>query len=327
MILRSLPRPQGSLVVARSRLSRRSSTLTRTSPLSHPLKTRPRWQAPVPCQRHLATRPSVAEGHYLPRLAHDNVFKTQGIPGLLTPESFDMAWTQYQSMMIDKLNSLTQGTADASTRVQALVEKYARSTQHAALFNCASMAFNNQFCFSGLTPNPSPPSAGMLAQIEHSFSSLSTLRAELIATAGAMFGPGFVWVVKANDTGALKILATYLAGSPLPRAHPRAQSMDLNTQTNPFGRYGDPAGLNSPGRQAGAGAGGYDATPVLGVSTWQHTYLRDYGVAGKEKFLEKWWEKVDWSVVEMLARDAGPERRVGTAGVLQSSFNKMGGRW
>ncbi|KAL9006632.1 MAG: hypothetical protein Q9188_000592 [Gyalolechia gomerana] len=36
---------------------------------------------------------------------------------------------------------------------------------------------------------------------------------------------------------------------------------------------------------------------LLGVSTWEHVWLRDWGIAGKRKFLEAWWEKIDWEVV------------------------------
>jgi Fe-Mn family superoxide dismutase len=34
---------------------------------------------------------------------------TDGVPGLLSPAAFDMAWTQYQSLMVEKLNVLTAG--------------------------------------------------------------------------------------------------------------------------------------------------------------------------------------------------------------------------
>ncbi|KAL8703059.1 MAG: hypothetical protein Q9201_003759 [Fulgogasparrea decipioides] len=36
---------------------------------------------------------------------------------------------------------------------------------------------------------------------------------------------------------------------------------------------------------------------LLGVSTWEHVWLWDWGIAGKRKFLEGWWEKIDWEVV------------------------------
>ncbi|KAL9605169.1 MAG: hypothetical protein Q9219_000103 [cf. Caloplaca sp. 3 TL-2023] len=36
---------------------------------------------------------------------------------------------------------------------------------------------------------------------------------------------------------------------------------------------------------------------LLGVSTWEHVWLRDWGIAGKRRFLEAWWEKIDWEIV------------------------------
>ncbi|KAL8787829.1 MAG: hypothetical protein Q9213_002016 [Squamulea squamosa] len=48
---------------------------------------------------------------------------------------------------------------------------------------------------------------------------------------------------------------------------------------------------------------------LLGVSTWEHVWLRDWGITGKRKFLEAWWEKVDWEKV--FARSgfgSGPRR-------------------
>ena len=44
--------------------------------------------------------------------------------------------------------------------------------------------------------------------------------------------------------------------------------------------------------------GGQDLEVLLGVNMWEHVWLRDYGFAGKRQFLEKWWDKVDWAVVE-----------------------------
>lgn len=50
-----------------------------------------------------ATRRSL---HSLPGLSHE--FKN-GVPGLLSSDGYDMAWTQYQSLMLEKLNSLVAG--------------------------------------------------------------------------------------------------------------------------------------------------------------------------------------------------------------------------
>lgn len=55
--------------------------------------------------------------------------------------------------------------------------------------------------------------------------------------------------------------------------------------------------------------GGYSSYPILCVNTWEHAYLRDYGIGGKRAYLERWWDRVDWAVVERNAKVYGPERR------------------
>lgn len=44
--------------------------------------------------------------HSLPALPH--TFR-DGVPGLLSADGYEMAWTQYQSLMLEKLNSLVAG--------------------------------------------------------------------------------------------------------------------------------------------------------------------------------------------------------------------------
>ena len=41
------------------------------------------------------------------------------------------------------------------------------------------------------------------------------------------------------------------------------------------------------------------------VSTWEHVWLRDWGVGGKAAFLDAWWDRIDWGIVE---QNAGPLR-------------------
>lgn len=224
------------------------------------------------------------------------------------------------------------GTADATTLPRALTEKYARSTDKASLFNHASMLTNNHFFFRCLTPHQSTPSKTFLADIEDSFSSLDTLRTEFIETADAMFGPGFVWMVKDSELGKMKLLCTYLAGSPFPGAHFRSQQMDMATQpaavaksspfarqpTNPTGSFGAYSRAWQ-GHQRGPGS--YNSNPVLGVNTWEHAYLRDYGIGGKRAYLERWWDRIDWAVVEENAKRFGPEAR-SVGSILNSAFRR-----
>jgi superoxide dismutase, Fe-Mn family len=307
----------------------------------------------------------------LPDLVHGDTYGEHGIDGFISPEGFDLAWTQYQSMMLEKVNVYTygmlrgapkpnppimcpihfstctyklansspslQGTSDATSRPQVLVEKYARSTDKAPLFNHASMAANNHFFFKCLSPTKTEPSTTFKADIDDSFSSYDTLRTEMIETADAMFGPGFVWIVKDHEQGKMKLLCTYLAGSPFPRAHVRAQHMDMSTfATGVHNRHSEPSntsgsfGNHSKSYWDNARApGNYSADPILGVNTWEHAYLRDYGIGGKRAYLERWWDRIDWAVVEEMARHCGPEnatRRKRPSSTLikrlNSSFNR-----
>jgi superoxide dismutase, Fe-Mn family len=46
--------------------------------------------------------------HTLPTLPHDF---SEGVPGLLSADGFDMAWNQYMKHTLDKLNALTEGAS------------------------------------------------------------------------------------------------------------------------------------------------------------------------------------------------------------------------
>ena len=135
-----------------------------------------------------------------------------------------------------------------------------------------------------------------------------------------MFGPGFVWLVKKKDNTAgfqndsLAILTTYNAGSPYPGAHFRQQPIDMATATSVVTGNTTPAQFATMQVSGSAGVmgqfskndrkgvpGGAELDVLLGVSTWEHVWLRDWGVGGKRGFLEAWWERIDWGVVEELA--------------------------
>ena len=203
---------------------------------------------------------------------------------------------------------MTSGGPWEGQDVKSLVIEMARDPTRAYVFNLASMAFNNHFFFRGINTNPdldSTPPSELLNQIKTDFSSVDTLRETFIATANAMFGPGFVWLVqiKAGGVQTLRILPTYIAGSPLSGAHYRRQSHDLNThnaeshaELNKVGAFGASA-QQGKAPKAKLPLGGTDVVPLLCVNTWEHAWLHDYGIGGKDAYLRAWWKKIDWSQV------------------------------
>lgn len=191
------------------------------------------------------------------------------------------------------------------------------------------MAHNNHFFFSGLSKTGGADKSEHMSKdlqehLEKSFGSLDSLRRELVMTAEAMFGPGFVWVVQHMDAAGpvarpFKILTTYQAGSPYPTAHWRSQGVDMNNHGG-AGEGGDivkdyfnrqnVANRREPlhgGDTAASRAttrippGGTNVVPVLCVNTWEHVWMWDYGVGGKTDFVANWWNIINWGRVQSLS--------------------------
>ena len=141
---------------------------------------------------------------------------------------------------------------------------------------------------------------GLLMTIAESSSSLESLKMDFLATANAMFGPGFVWLVKNLDMeGSLNILCTYNAGTPYPNAYGRQQSVDMashnreavlgNTYAGSMGNYA--------ANQKQLAPGAANILPLLCVNTWEHVWMMDYGISGKAEYLERWWSRINWEAV------------------------------
>ncbi|PVI00288.1 manganese and iron superoxide dismutase [Periconia macrospinosa] len=253
--------------------------------------------------------------HKVPALHNHQSLQKNGIPGLLSPKAFDIAFTQYHQHLVNELNSVTTGTPYENQTPESLAVEFARDPNRAYLFNLASNAYNNAFFFNGINTDPnitSVPSSDLKEEIVKNFNSLETMRDEILGIADAMFGPGYVWVVQDSHPRSTKmrVLTTYIAGSPLAGAHNRRQEHDLNTQNadsyqqlNGVGSFGASARKpNAPLDKEKTALGGANVTPLLCVNTWQHVWLPDYGVTGKMDYLEAWWNKINWNVVLQLAR-------------------------
>jgi superoxide dismutase, Fe-Mn family len=153
-----------------------------------------------------------------------------------------------------------------------------------------------------------------------------------------MFSGGHVWLVRHTRTSRtpsraaaapghfpFSILRTYSSGSPLPEAHFRAQLTEQRAYDAVLG------GNNSKSKTWAkeiAEQATLDVWPVLGVSVWEHSYLTDYGVRGRDEYLEKWWNAISWDRVatevdsEELERPKSEKSRL----VAMSEFYKTEGK-
>ncbi|KAL2825467.1 Manganese/iron superoxide dismutase [Aspergillus cavernicola] len=287
-----------------NRLIRPQASLRAVSPLSQkPVSALPRFQS-----RGL---------HRVPILTQEAYFKKHGIPELLSPEAYDFSWTQYQTFLVDKLNLLTQDTVDADAKPGDLLAKYSRRAEMASVFNHASMAHNNHFFFNCLSPARTQIPDRFARDITDTCSSVESLKLDFLATANAMFGPGFVWLAKNLEReGLMHIFCTYNAGSPYPTAHARRQSVDMathNAETALGNQYAGSMGVHSANQKKLA-PGALDVQPILCVNTWEHVWMMDYGIAGKAEYLERWWDRINWEVVCDNYNAVGSTKPVRTGG-------------
>lgn len=98
-----------------------------------------------------------------------------------------------------------------------------------------------------------------------------------------------------QNVGSLSGLQDMRGGAGGPRATSRAELQRLTTLQNVGSGYG------MGGREQRVAPGGVDVTPVLCVNMWEHVWLYDWDIEGKRKFLEAWWDRIDWDVVNSLA--------------------------
>ncbi|KAI0879479.1 Manganese/iron superoxide dismutase [Hypoxylon argillaceum] len=275
--------------------------------------------------------------HTVPILDHFR--QDNAVPGLLSPAGYSTAWTEYMQHVTDKLNIMIAGTDYEYQDALTILKSAAREPAQAAVFNYASMAHNNHFFFSQLVNlqtlyerSAQARSAGqteaggnaaesepaeldvsesrispkLRLELEKQFSSIETLRREFLTVALGMFGPGFVWLVKNANTQDLRILTTYLAGTPYTAAHWRRQSVDWNTASanrtsvNAFMERAQTGAGNTTSRFTHLAPGGTDVIPLLCLNTWEHVWLTDYGIGGKGEYVQRWWDTIDWDKVESL---------------------------
>lgn len=108
------------------------------------------------------------------------------------------------------------------------------------------------------------PYTAFATEFIKSFESSISFQTLLLTQAEATFSSGYTWLVYNQKLHKMFVMNTYDGGIP-------ATMFSDNER--------------------------HQVKPLLNVSVWQHAYIHDYGVAGKRKYLENWWNCIDWSVV------------------------------
>lgn len=246
----------------------------------------------------------------------------KGIPGLLSPEGLDVAWTQYQTFLTNKLNQLTKELPECQgLSAYELMQASSDSPDLYEVHFYASQAFNNEFFFASLTDSKNsmaqvcPPTEfeqrqvdindevlnkipivasskaleWLGGQVKDNFTSELSFRELFMNRASTMFGNGHTWLV-ATPLKALYCLNTYNHGNPIEA---------IDKQTASANRVNTRSAQTFATRKKDNEVD--ELVPLLNVSAWQHVYLTDYGVQGKSRFIENVYDCIDWKVVAKRA--------------------------
>ncbi|ORY87045.1 Manganese/iron superoxide dismutase [Protomyces lactucae-debilis] len=230
----------------------------------------------------------------------------EGFEPLYSASGYKQAWTDYQAHVVENLNRLSVDTDYESMPLINVIAQTSRKPELAALHNYAAQAFSNHFYFDALNvaqlkQRDNQPSdqhtipKAMRLMLQASGMTAEGLGEHFAATANAMIGSGWIWLVL-DEQDRLRVLATYNAGTPFDLKNLR--NVDPNTGLAPSSQ----ASANKTAEESKYSLytnvkRSLDLVPVACLSVWEHSYLADYGVAGKQAYVEQWIKTLDWKTV------------------------------
>ena len=169
--------------------------------------------------------------HVLPELPYPE----NALDPVISPRTMSFHYGKHHKGYVDALNRLVASTEFARLTLPGLIVATAGKPDHAAIFNNAAQAWNHAFYWQSLRPDGGgePPPA-LKQKIEKAFGSVDACKAELATAATTQFGSGWAWLVQ--DEGALKVMKSGNAGTPLTKG----------------------------------------MKPLLAIDVWEHAYYLDY---------------------------------------------------
>lgn len=152
---------------------------------------------------------------------------------------------------VNKLNELVVDTPYASQPLEDII-----CSADGPVYNNAAQAWNHEFYFDQLSPQPQSQPTGAFAEaIVRDFGSVDELKNKMNQAAAGLFGSGWVWLAR-DKAGKLVIVSESNAGNPLRR------------------------GLK----------------PLLCIDVWEHAYYIDYRNRRPEAVAALWgcidWQTV-----------------------------------
>ncbi len=159
----------------------------------------------------------------------------------------------------NKLNDAVKGTPLETMSIEEILK--GMDLKNSALRNNAGGYYNHNIFWEILAPKAGGRPTGKIAElINKDFGNFDQFKTQFTDAAKGVFGSGWVWLVYQND-GTLKITTSINQDNPL---MPNAEVK------------------------------GY---PLMNIDVWEHAYYLKYKNE-RPKYIENFWQLVDWSKVE-----------------------------
>ncbi|CAG8712896.1 3389_t:CDS:2, partial [Funneliformis caledonium] len=230
----------------------------------------------------------------------------KGLEPLFSPETLQSLF-DYQGFLINNLNKLTNETVFQDCTIFEIIDKTAQVSEHALIFNHASQAWNNDFFLQTLAAKEADKDINgtdLYEKIKEEFESIENFKEHFKNMALGIFGSGWTWLVE-TENDVLRVVNTYNAGTTLdvtrtqekdPNNHPTPSSPFLSSSKTNVGGINKPSpppfiklALRPPHKSR--------FTPLLCLNMWEHAYIKDFGIQGKENYIDSFWGCINWEVV------------------------------
>lgn len=140
----------------------------------------------------------------------------------MSAETLEFHYGKHHKTYVDNLNKLLPGTDHEKMTLDQIIMK-----SSGPMFNNAAQIWNHTFFWNSLSPKGGGQPSGALADaLASSFGSVQAFKDKFAETAVKQFASGWGWLIK-NKSGALEIVSTSNAGTPMTDGHTALLTCDV----------------------------------------------------------------------------------------------------
>ena len=137
-------------------------------------------------------------------------YQTNALMPYISQDTIETHYGKHVATYINNLNALIENTPYESVSLTEIIQNSARTPGQEKIFNNAAQIYNHKFFFDGMCTNCNtqiPP------EIIEQFGSEQNFKDKFKASATALFGSGYTWLVRDGDK--IRIINTQNADTPI----------------------------------------------------------------------------------------------------------------